>query len=346
MQKAFLILDLLEVSMKYTRLGRSNLQVSRICLGTMHFGDKTDQEEAFKIMDRCLDLGINFFDTANVYGHRGASEEMIGNWFSQRPGARDKVVLATKVFGNMTGEDWPNEGRGISAYKIRKHAADSLHRLKTDHIDLYQVHHIDRTISGEEFWGAFEKLIADGDVLYIGTSNFPGWGLAKFQMLAWQRGQVGIISEQTMYNLLCRAPELEVLPAALEFGIGVIPYMPLAGGLLTGKTQAPAGSRTASVEAEYGIPLGEQNRQLAEFSALCRELGEKEHIVAIAWTLAHPAVASPIVGIRKVEHLDGIERAVELELSAEVLERLDQIFDINRGRPLRTGKPAPEAYAW
>jgi aryl-alcohol dehydrogenase-like predicted oxidoreductase len=332
--------------MKYTRLGRSNMSVSRICLGTMHFGGTTDQEEAFKIMDRCLELGINFFDTANVYGNKGGSEEIIGNWFTQRPGAREKVVLATKVFGSMTDSDWPNEPRGISAYKVRQHAADSLRRLKTDRIDLYQVHHIDRTISGEEFWGTFDKLVADGDVLYIGTSNFPGWGLAKFQMQAWQRGSTGIISEQTMYNLLCRAPELEVLPAALEFGIGVIPYMPLAGGLLTGKSRAPEGSRTASVEAEYGIPLGEENQQMAEFSALCRELGEKENIVAIAWTLAHPAVASPIVGIRKLEHLEGLERAVEMEITSEVLGRLDQIFDINRGRPLRTGMPAPEAYAW
>lgn len=335
--------------MKYTRLGRSNVQVSRICLGTMHFGNAAQPDEAFKIMDRCLEMGIQFFDTANVYGGRnnhGKSEEIIGDWFSQRPGARDQVVLATKVFGNMVDTDQPNEERGISAYKVRRHADDSLRRLKTDHIDLYQVHHIDRTISGEEFWGTFSKLIADGDVLYMGTSNFPGWGLAKFQLLAWQRGLTGLVSEQTMYNLLCRAPELEVLPAALEFGIGVIPYMPLAGGLLTGKVKAVDGSRTASVEAEYGITLGEQNQQLADFSALCRELGEKENVVAIAWTLAQPAVNSAIVGIRKVEHLDGLERAAELVLSPEVMARLDVIFDINRGRQLHTGKPAPEAYAW
>ena len=335
--------------MEYTRLGRSNMLVSRICLGTMHFGSKTSQEDAFKIMDRCLELGIQFFDTANVYGGRsnhGGSEEIIGRWFKQRPGARDQVVLATKVFGNMVDEDLPNEERGISAYKIRRHAADSLRRLQTDRIDLYQVHHIDRTISTEEFWGTFEKLVQDGDVLYMSSSNFPGWGLAKFQMAAWQRGFTGLVSEQTMYNLLCRIPELEVLPAAQEFGIGVIPYMPLAGGLLTGKTIAPEGSRTQSVGQEYGIELSEQNKQLASFSSLCRDLGEKEHIVATAWTLAHPAVDSAIVGIRKLEHLDGIERAVELKLAPEVLARLDEIFDVNHGRPLRTSKPAPEAYAW
>ena len=179
----------------------------------------------------------------------------------------------------------------------------------------------------------------------MGSSNFPGWGLVKFQMHATQRGTLGLVSEQSMYNLLCRIPELEVFPAARDMGIDVIPYMPMAGGLLTGKTKADEGSRTRSVENEYGIQLGEQNQQMADFSTLCRELGEKEHIVATAWTLAHPAVASPIVGIRKVEHLEGIERAAEMVFDAQTLARLNDIFNINRGRPLRTAE-APEAYAW
>ena len=143
---------------------------------------------------------------------KGRTEEIIGNWFSQRSGSRAHAVLATKVFGPMADLKIPNEERGISLYKVRKHCADLLRRLETDHIDLYQVHHIDRRISGEEWWGIFEKLAADGDVLYVGTSNFPGWGLAKFQMLAWQRGFMGLISEQTQFNLLNRIPELEVLP--------------------------------------------------------------------------------------------------------------------------------------
>ncbi|HEY9075308.1 MAG TPA: aldo/keto reductase [Anaerolineaceae bacterium] len=333
--------------MEYNRLGRANVQVSKVCLGTMHFGNSTTEEEAFKIMDRALELGINFFDTANVYGGRGnhgKSEEIIGNWFTAR-GTRDQVVLATKVYGNMVDADIPNEKNGISAYKVRRHAADSLRRLKTDRIDLYQVHHIDRTISGEEFWGMFDRLIADGDVLYMGTSNFPGWGLAKFQMIAWQRGAVGLVSEQTMYNLLNRIPELEVCPAALEFGIGVLAYMPLAGGILTGKLKSIEGSRTSSVEREYGVRLGSENSQLAEFSQICREIGEKEHIVATAWTLANPAVASAIVGIRTLEQLDGIERAASLRFDPDVLQRLNTLFDYNHGRPLRPG-PAPEAYSW
>jgi aryl-alcohol dehydrogenase-like predicted oxidoreductase len=334
--------------MKYIRLGRSNLSVSRICLGTMHFGSKAPQDECFKIMDRALELGINFFDTANVYGgagNRGKSEEIIGNWFSLRPGNRDRVVLATKVYGKMVDADIPNESRGISAYKVRKHAADSLRRLQTDHIDLYQIHHIDRTISGEEFWGTFERLVADGDVLYVGTSNFPGWGLAKFQMLAWQRGFTGLVSEQTMYNLLNRMPELEVFPAAREFGIGILAYMPLAGGLLSGKLKSVEGSRTNSVEAEYGIKLSEHNQQMLEFSRICQEIGEKEHVVATAWSLAHPAVASAIVGIRTIEQLDGLERAAELQISPEVMARLSELFNLNRGRALLPGE-APEAFAW
>lgn len=331
--------------MKYTKLGRSNMTVSKICLGTMHFGPRATEGESFKIMDRALEMGINFFDTANVYGSKGCTEEIIGNWFSQRPGNRDRVVLATKVFGPMADPNIPNEERGISLYKVRKHCADSLRRLQTDHIDLYQVHHIDRRISGEEWWGIFEKLVADGDILYVGTSNFPGWGLAKFQMLAWQRGFMGLISEQTQFNLLNRIPELEVLPAGREFGIGILAYMPLAGGLLTGKLHAPDGSRTRDVEKEYHMNLDESNQQLMDFSSLCREIGEKEHIVATAWALMHPEVHSAIVGVRTVEQLDGIERAAELELSAEVMDRLDAIFDINHGRPLKKGE-SPEAYSW
>jgi aryl-alcohol dehydrogenase-like predicted oxidoreductase len=334
--------------MKYAKLGRSNLTVSNICLGTMHFGGITPEAEAFKIMDRALEMGINFFDTANVYGGAagtGATEEIIGRWFKQAGGRREKVVLATKVYGDMVRkQSEPNEERGISAYKVRKHVADSLRRLQTDHIDLYQIHHFDRRITAEEFWGTFERLVNNGEVLYLGTSNFPGWGLTKFQMQALQRGFMGFVSEQTMYNLLNRIPELEVIPAARDFGIGLLPYMPLAGGLLTGKKKAVEGSRTYNVEREYGLNLSE-NKQFDEFSQLCREIGEQEPIVAIAWTLANPVVSSAIVGVRTVEHLDILERASELLLEQSTLDRLNKIFNINRGRPLQPGE-APEAYSW
>ncbi|MHB8626886.1 MAG: aldo/keto reductase [Aggregatilineales bacterium] len=333
--------------MQYTKLGRSNLTVSKICLGTMHFGDYTPESDAFQIMDKALEMGINFFDTANRYGGKsgpGACEEIIGRWLKQGGGRRDKIVLATKVYGPMPDPSIPNEEPGISAYKVRKHAADSLRRLQTDHIDLYQIHHIDRRISLEEFWTTFERLYLNGDVLYMGTSNFPGWGLAKYQMDAWRRGLVGFVSEQSQYNLLNRYPELEVFPAAREFGIGIIPYMPLAGGLLTGKKQAPAGSRTQQVESEYKTDLV-NNQQFEAYSTLCREIGEKEFVVAIAWTLANPAVSSAIVGVRTVAHLEGLDRAAALKLEPSHMAKLDEIFNINRGRPLRSSE-APHAFAW
>ena len=333
--------------MEYAKLGRSNLTVSKICLGTMHFGNYTTEDDAFQIMDKALDMGINFFDTANRYGGKsgpGATEEIMGRWFKQGGARRDRVVLATKVYGPMPDASIPNEEPGISAYKVRKHVTDSLRRLQTDRIDLYQIHHIDRRISLEEFWTTFDRLIYNGDVLYMGTSNFPGWGLAKYQMAAWQRGMPGFVSEQAQYNLLNRYPELEVIPAAREFGIGVIPYMPLAGGVLTGKKQAPPDSRTQQVEREYQMTL-DHNQQLEAFSTLCREIGESESIVAIAWVLANPAVSSAIVGVRTLGHLEGLDRAAALKLDAAQLAKLDEIFNINCGRPLRSSE-APHAFAW
>jgi aryl-alcohol dehydrogenase-like predicted oxidoreductase len=334
--------------MEYGKLGHANVTISKICLGTMHFGSYAPEDEAFRIMDRALELGINFWDTANVYGgkgQKGRSEEIIGNWFEARPGGRDRVVLASKVYNPMQDTGAPNDERGISAYRVRRDLAESLQRLRTDRIDLYQVHHFDRRVTLEEFWSTFDRLVADGDVLYVGTSNFPGWGLAKFQMYARQRGSLGLVSEQTQYNLLNRAPELEVLPAAHDLGIGVLAYMPLAGGLLTGKLRAAEGSRTRSVEAEYQMRLGPENTQLAGFSDVCRQLGVREHVLATAWTLQQPAVAAAIVGVRTVEQLEGLEQAAALRLDAETLARLDDLFTINRGRPLQPG-PAPEAYSW
>jgi aryl-alcohol dehydrogenase-like predicted oxidoreductase len=334
--------------MKYNKLGRSNLSVSKICLGTMHFGPKATEEESHRILDKALGMGINFVDTANVYGAeagKGRSEEILGNWFAERPGARDEVVLATKVYQSMGDLDVANDEPGFSVYKVRKHLADSLRRLQTDRIDVYQTHHIDERVSAEEFWGTYERIVADGDVLYAGSSNFSGWGLARAQMQAWQRGFMGFVSEQTQYNLLSRLPELEVLPAAQEFGIGVIVYMPLGGGLLTGKTESFDGSRTRQVEEEYGIDLGPENTQFRDFSALCREIGEPEHVVATAWVLQHPAVASAIVGVRTPEQLDGLDRAASLVIEDVAMTRLNEIFDINRGRRIGQGR-SPQAHAW
>ena len=334
--------------MEYTRLGRSTTSVSKICLGTMHLGPKADEAESHKILDRAVEMGITFIDTANVYGGdagKGRSEEIIGTWLAARPGMRDEVVLATKVYHPMGDLGPANDHTGFSAYKVRQHLAASLRRLQTDRIDLYQVHHIDEQVSAEELWGTFERVVGDGDVLYAGSSNFSGWGLAKRQMQAWQRGFVGFVSEQTQYNLLSRVPEMEVLPAAQEFGIGVIVYMPLGGGLLTGKTESFDGSRTRQVEEEYGIKIGPENPQFRDFSALCAEMGEPEHVVATAWVLQHPAVSSAIVGVRTVDQLDGLDRAAALSLDEAAMERLDEIFDINKGRKIGRGR-SPQAHAW
>ena len=332
--------------MESSYLGRSNLVISKICLGTMHFGSKTGEKEAFEVMDRALDLGINFFDTSNNYGGEpGQAETILGKWFKQGGGRRERVVLATKVYWIMEREKQVlNDEPGISAYKVRRHLEDSLRRLQTDHIDLYQVHHFDRRVTGEEFWGSLGRFINRGDIIYVGTSNFPGWGLAKFQMIARQLGQLGIVSEQCMYNLFNRMPELEVIPAARDFGIGVLAYMPLAGGVLSGNKEVVTGSRTDTVKKEYGIGL-QGNQQIAEFSKLCQEIGEKEYIVAIAWTLANPGVSSSIVGIRTPQHLEGLQKASELKLDQETLQRIGEIFNINHGKPLQPGE-APEAFAW
>ncbi|EOS54022.1 MULTISPECIES: aldo/keto reductase [Paenibacillus] len=326
--------------MKYVSLGRTGLKVSRLCLGTMNFGPTTDEKEAFKIMDAAIDAGVNFFDTANVYGgtsHRGWTEEIIGRWFAQGGGRREKVVLATKVYGAMSDPaSDPNEGQsGLSAYKIRRHLDDSLRRLGTDHIELYQMHHVDRNVSWDELWNAFDIAQKQGKIGYVGASNFAGRDLVKAQYEAKAHGALGLVSEQHKYSLLCRLPELEVLPAAEELGIGVIPWSPLDGGILGGNLNPQPGSRTAKQTER----LEKLRPQLERFSNLCKELGESEATVALAWTLAHPAVTAPIIGPRTLEQFEETLRVVEVELSEDTLKAIDEIFP-------GPGGEAPKAYAW
>lgn len=326
--------------MKYTYLGCSGLKVSRLCLGTMNFGPATEEKEAFRIMDAAVDAGVNFFDTANVYGgedHRGWTEEIIGRWFELGGGRREKVILATKVFGPMNDRnDGPNGERGLSAYKIRRHLEGSLKRLQTDHIELYQMHHIDRNVSWDELWDVFMALSHEGKIIYTGSSNFAGWHLAKAQAEAGKRNLIGLVSEQHKYNLMCRLPELEVLPAAQDLGIGIIPWSPLNGGMLGGKPFNPdEGSRTQRQAGE----IQQHQSQLKAFSDFSRQIGEQESNVALAWLLANPAVTAPIIGPRTLEQFENTLRAVEIELDGAALKKLDEIF------PGPGGK-APEAYAW
>ena len=331
--------------MKYTNLGRTGMKVSRLCLGTMNFGPRTDEKESFAIMDRALEAGVNFFDTANVYGrggdagHSGWTEEIMGRWFAQGGGRREKVVLATKVYGDMSDEtDGPNGPRGLSAYKIRRHIEGSLRRLQTDRIELYQMHHIERNAPWEEIWGAFEALVNQGKAYYIGSSNFGARHLAYAQAAAEKRNFLGLVSEQHKYHLLCRLPELEVLPAAQEMGLGVIPWSPLGGGMLSGNVLKPAAGGERSGQAAANLTAA-QRAQLEAYAKLCAELGESESNVALAWLLANPAVTAPIIGPRTLAQFEDTLRAVEIDLSDEVLAKLDEIFP-------GPGGQAPEAYAW
>jgi aryl-alcohol dehydrogenase-like predicted oxidoreductase len=323
--------------MEYTHLGRTGLEVSRLCLGTMNFGPQTSEEDSFRIMDRALECGINFFDTANVYGWRlgeGVTEQIIGRWFGQGGGRREKVVLATKVYGRM-GE-WPNESR-LSALNIRRACEGSLKRLQTDYIDLYQMHHIDRGTPWEEIWEAMERLVQEGKVIYVGSSNFAGWHIAKANEMAARRSFLGLVSEQCLYNLAQRTVEMEILPACQDYGLGVIPYSPLAGGLLGGALRKASEGRRSSEDAQRRI---EENRdRLEAYESFCAELGEQPSDVALAWLLANPGITAPITGPRTLEQLDVALRALEIPMGQEVLDRLDSIFP-------GPGGPAPEAFAW
>jgi aryl-alcohol dehydrogenase-like predicted oxidoreductase len=321
--------------MDYTHLGRTGLLVSPLCLGTMNFGPQTAEPDSFAIMDRALECGINFFDTANRYGSRpGQTEEIIGRWFKQGGERRDKVVLATKLYGGMA--DWPNFGK-LSALNIRRACEASLRRLQTEYIDLYQFHHIDRETPWDEIWEAMERLVREGKIIYAGSSNFAGWHIVQANEAARRRNFLGLVSEQSLYNLMERTVELEVLPACEAYGLGVIPWSPLAGGLLGGVLEKAARGRRASEGVQRRI---EENRStLEEYETFCRELGESPADVALAWLLAQPAVTGPIIGPRTIEQLEGSLRALEIEMTPEILDRLDTLFP-------GPGGPAPEAYAW
>jgi aryl-alcohol dehydrogenase-like predicted oxidoreductase len=323
--------------MEYTQLGRTGLKVSRLCLGTMNFGPLTSEADSHAIMDKALELGFNFFDTANVYGWKtgeGVTEQIVGRWFAQGGGRREKVVIATKVYGRM-GE-WPNQGQ-LSALHIRQACEESLRRLQTDHIDLYQMHHVDRTSPWEEIWQAMETLVQQGKVLYVGSSNFAGWHIAQAQETARARHFMGLVSEQSRYNLNDRMIELEVVPACRNYGLGIILWSPLAGGLLGGVLQKIEEGRRASKDTQKEIE--KKREKLEAWEKFCKEMGEKPADVALAWLLHNPAVTAPIIGPRTMEQLTGSLRALEIKLDEAALKTLDEIWP-------GPGGEAPEAYAW
>jgi aryl-alcohol dehydrogenase-like predicted oxidoreductase len=323
--------------MEYRHLGRSGVKVSRLCLGTMNFGPQTNEQDSFALMDRALELGINFFDTANVYGWKpgeGWTEQIIGRWFAQGGGRRDKVVLATKAYGRM-GE-WPNQSH-LSAVHIKRACEDSLRRLRTDWIDVYQMHHVDRKTPWEEVWQAMEQLVREGKVVYVGSSNFAGWHLAQAQEIARSRNFMGLVSEQSLYNLTERMIELEVIPACEAYGIGLIPWSPLGRGLLAGVLKSASAGRRADRDLKKQVD--DARPKLEAYEALCERIGERPADVALAWLLHQKAVTSPIIGPRTMEQLNGSMRALDLALSQETMKQLDEIFP-------GPGGTAPEAYAW
>jgi NDP-hexose C3-ketoreductase / dTDP-4-oxo-2-deoxy-alpha-D-pentos-2-ene 2,3-reductase len=323
--------------MNYTHLGRSGVKVSRLCLGTLNFGPYTSEPDSFAIMDKALEAGINFFDTANDYGRKqgeGVTEQIIGRWLAKGDGRREKIVLTTKVHNRMG--DGPNDGK-LSAYHIRKACDDSLRRLQTDHIDLYQMHHIDRETPWEEIWQAMELLVQQGKVVYVGSSNFAGWHIAQAQEAARSRHFMGLTSEQCIYNLTNRTAEMEVLPACRGYGLGVIPWSPIASGLLAGLEQTTQGRRATNKNTANLIV--KHRGQLQAYEKLCSELGEKPANVALAWLLHNPVITAPIIGPRIADHVTSAIRSVDIKLSPEILKQLNEIWPGPNGE-------SPEAFAW
>jgi len=320
--------------MDYRHLGRTGLRVSPLCLGTMNFGPQTSEEDSFAVMDAAHEAGINFFDTADVYGWKtgeGVTEKIIGRWFAQGGGRREKTVIATKLYGGMG--DWPNE-TFLSALAIRRKCDASLARLQTDHIDLYQMHHIDRDAPWDELWEAFDILKTQGKILYVGSSNFPGWGIAQANERA---PRVGLVCEQSYYNLMKRTVELEVVPACEAYGVGLIPWSPLNQGVLGGILRKQKEGRSA---ADHVQKILDSNRPAVEaWEAFCDERGEDPASVGLAWLLHQKAVTAPIIGPRTGEQLTSSLAALDITLDEDALARLDEIFP-------GPGGPAPEAYAW
>lgn len=323
--------------MEYNPLGRAGVKVSKLCLGTMNLAKLVDEKTSFAILDAAIDAGINFIDTADVYGgidQRGRTEEFIGKWMAQGGGRREKLVLATKVYGKM-GEGVND--RGLSAFHIRSACEASLRRLKTDHIDLYQMHHIDRMTPWEEIWQAMEQLVKAGKIIYNGSSNFAAWNIVEAQCTANARNYSGLISEQSLYNLSNRMIELEVIPACRKYGVGIIPWSPLAEGLLAGILNDSAGVRKKTEAVQKKLEI--HRKQVEEYEGYCKSIGKKPEAVAISWLLKNPVISSVIIGPRTVAQVNSLVENLRTTLSDDEINKIENIWP-------GPGGEAPEAYAW
>ncbi|MBI4786139.1 MAG: aldo/keto reductase [Chloroflexi bacterium] len=311
--------------MEYRQFGRTGLRVSPICLGCMTFGREIDEQASLPIIQRALDAGINFFDTANVYGH-GASEEIVGRALKE---VRGRVVLASKVYGQMG--DAPND-RGASRYHILNSVEDSLRRLQTDHLDLYQIHRFDPDTPLDETLRALDDLVRSGKVRYIGCSNFDAWQVMKALWIGDREHLVRFVSIQPRYNLVFREPEIDLLPMALSEGLAVIPYSPLAGGFLTGKYKPdepiPPDTRLATAQWYQGIYVKDKNfRAVAAVAEYARQRGIPKEQLALAWVMSHPAVTAPIVGARTLAQLDTALAAHALKMTREERAEMSRIAE-------------------
>lgn len=326
--------------MAYKRFGSTGLVVGPVGLGTVNFSWLTNEKDSFAILDRAFDAGINLIDTSNNY-NAGKTEALLGRWFAQGGNRRERTILATKCYSRpnewgssdpvLRDGSWvgPNQ-RGLSAKHIREACEASLKRLQTDYIDLYQMHHIDRSVRPEELWQALDLLIQQGKVLYVGSANFAGWHIAQFQESARSRQSLGLVSEQSVYNLANRAVELEVIPACEAYGMAFLPYSPLGEGKLAGKRLERGDSRRSYVEVTPPIPAYEE---------LCTQLGLAPADVALAWCANRPGVTAPLIGPRTMAQLESSLAAVQLKLEEETLHKLEALFP-------GPGGPAPEAYSW
>ncbi len=329
--------------MKYLNLGRSGLKVSNLCLGTMTFGEADEnsfmhqvgcsEETAFAIMNRALDAGINFFDTADVYGQEGLTERVLGRWFS-KDRRRDEVVLATKCRFRM--HKGPN-GTGASRFRIVKAIDDSLKRLQTDHIDLYQIHMQDLETPEDETLRALDDLVRAGKVLYLGASNYAAYRLVESVMTSERERLTRFVSYQCQYSLIARELEREHLPACVRHGLGILPYSPLAGGFLSGKYrpgQAPQGSRLERWKERFQSYDKPRNwRILDALDFVAKEVSATPSQVALAWLMNQPAVSSVIFGARNLEQLEDNLKAAEVKLTPEQLAKLTEASSFEIGHP-------------
>jgi len=313
-------------------LGRTGVQVSPLCLGAMMFGawGNPDHDDSVRIIHRALDAGVNFVDTADVYA-QGESEEIVGRALA---GRRDEVVLATKAHGQMGQRDGTQGAnrQGNSRRWLVREVEDSLRRLQTDWIDLYQVHRPDPTVDTEETLSALTDLQRAGKIRYFGSSTFPAHEVVEGQWIAKERGLSRYVTEQPPYSILVRGVERDLLPVAQQHGMGVLPWSPLAGGWLTGRyrkgQEPPASSRAARIPARFDLSLPDNQRKLEAADALAvlaEEAGLSLVHLALAFVLRHPAVTSPIIGPRTMEQLESQLGAVDVVLSDDVLDRIDEI---------------------